>query len=110
MKTESAILTALGGLLLWKWMQGEYDRQIEQAAQNVLQIERDLKTKVNDLARRGASESQIQNITAGQEAALRRARLDYQNLLLAKGKVMEAASREMSLFGIRRRQRIGLVY
>lgn len=82
-------------------VEAEYDQQINAAREQVTTLEKQLKDKVTELARRGASEKQVQEITAGLEASLRRARVNLQNLLLAKGKVQEAAKNELSLFGIK---------
>ena len=82
-----------------------YDAQLEEARQNILDQERELKRKTAEYASRNASEEKIKELTAGLEAGLRRARIEYQNLLQAKGRVMEAARNELNLFqisGIRR--------
>ena len=82
-----------------------YDAQLEDARQSILDQERELKRKTAEYASRGGSEEKIKELTAGLEAGLRRARIEYQNLIQAKGRIMEAARNELNLFqisGIRR--------
>lgn len=75
-----------------------YDAQVEESRQNVTDLEKALKDKVRELAARGATEAQVQELTAGLEAGLRRARVAYTNLLQARGRYMEAARNELNLF------------
>lgn len=77
-----------------------YDAQLEEARQNVTDADRQLKEKTATLAQRGATEEKIRELTAALEAGLRRARIEYQNLLQARGRVMEAAKNELNLFQI----------
>lgn len=77
-----------------------YDAQLEEARQKVLSLERELKDKTASYAARGAKEERIKELTAGLEAGLRRARIEYQNLVQARGRMMEAAKNELNLFQI----------
>lgn len=77
-----------------------YDAQMDEARLKVLSLERELKDTTASYATRGATEERIKDLTTGLEAALRRARIEYQNLLQARGRVMEAAKNELSLFQI----------
>lgn len=77
-----------------------YDAQLEEARQKIQELEKDLKSKIASYATRGATEEKVRELTAGLEAALRRARIEYQNLLQARGRVVEAARNELNLFQI----------
>lgn len=76
----------------------QYNEQLETARQEVKTLENELRQKIADLNQRGATEAQIQQITEGLEASLRRARIAYQNLLQSKSDVQQAARNELSLF------------
>jgi len=76
-----------------------YDGQLEEARERIADLEKALRDKVRELTARGANEDQVKDLTAGLEAALRRARIEYTNLLQARGRVFEAARNELSLFG-----------
>lgn len=83
-------------------VEAEYNAQLEAARQEVKDLERELKAKIRELRGRDATEAQIQEITQGLEASLRRARIRYQDLISKRGDVAEAARNELSLFaGIR---------
>jgi len=89
-----------------------YDAQLDEARQKVLSLERELKDKTASYAARGAKEDRIKELTASLEAGLRRARIEYQNLLQARGRVMEAARNELNLFQISgfRKNHLALAY
>lgn len=78
----------------------QYDHQVNEAQEKVKRVEKELKEKINDLARRGATKEQIQKLTVGLEAALRNARVELQKLLQDKGRILEQAKKEPTLFGI----------
>lgn len=86
-----------------------YDDQVEDARRKIAELEKAVKDKTRELTARGATEDQVREITASLEAALRRSRIEYTNLLQSKGRVMEAARNELNLFegisGIKKRQR-----
>lgn len=79
-------------------VEAEYDEQVEAAKANIKSLEKELREKTTDLARRGGSEEQIRNATLGIETSLRRARLDFQRLLNNKGEVLKQARNQQSLF------------
>ena len=76
----------------------QYDQQLSEALDQVKGLEKELKEKIRELSARGASESQIQEITKDLEAGLRRARINYQQLLQQKGQIREAVRNELNLF------------
>lgn len=79
-----------------------YDGQVSEALQMVNNLEKQYKEKIRSLTERGATESKIQELTAGLQANLTRARVNYQNLLLKRNEVAQAARNDLSLFGIGR--------
>lgn len=79
-----------------------YDGQVSEALQMVNDLEKQYKEKIRFLTERGATESKIQELTAGLQASLTRARVNYQNLLLKRNEVAQAARNDLSLFGIGR--------
>lgn len=84
----------------------QYNEQLREAMEKVKELEKQLKAKIANLASRGADELKIKELTKGLEASLRRARIDYQNIVARKDHVTRAAKNELSLFenisGIRR--------
>jgi len=79
-----------------------YDSQLRELQSNILELEKQIKNKQEDLARRGASEAQILKVTEGDVATLARRRKQYVEMMQAKGRIMEQASKEISLFAIGR--------
>lgn len=79
-----------------------YDGQVNEALQLVSDLEKQLKEKIRSLTERGAAEAKVQELTAGLQASLTRARVNYQNLLLKRNEVAQAARNDLSLFGIGR--------
>ena len=79
-----------------------YDGQVSEALQMVNDLEKQYKEKIRSLTERGAIESKIQELTTGLQASLTRARVNYQNLLLRRNEVAQAARNDLSLFGIGR--------
>jgi len=79
-----------------------YDGQVSEALQMVNDLEKQYKEKIRSLTERGATESKIQELTSGLQASLTRARVNYQNLLLKRNEVAQAARNDLSLFGIGR--------
>ena len=79
-----------------------YDGQVSEALQMVNDLEKQYKEKIRSLTERGATESKVQELTAGLQASLTRARVNYQNLLLKRNEVAQAARNDLSLFGIGR--------
>lgn len=79
-----------------------YDGQVSEALQMVNDLEKQYKEKIRSLTERGATESKVQELTAGLQANLTRARVNYQNLLLKRNEVAQAARNDLSLFGIGR--------
>lgn len=77
-----------------------YDAHLEDARQSILDQERELKRKTAEYASRGGSEEKIKELTAGLEAGLRRARIEYQNIIQAKGRIMRSTRNELNLFQI----------
>ena len=77
-----------------------YDGQLEEARILINDLDKELKIKTASYAARGATEEKVRELTAGLEASLRRARIEYQNLLQARGRVVEAARNELSLFQV----------
>ncbi len=75
-----------------------YDAQLADLQQTILYIEKEIKQKQQDFARRGASESEVIRLTEGLNATLVRRRKEYYELMQAKGRILEQASREKSLF------------
>jgi hypothetical protein len=78
----------------------QYNAQLEAAKQEVADRDKELKEKIRTLASRGATEAEVSRITAPIEVALRRARLQYQNLISKGDQVREAARNEISLFSV----------
>lgn len=83
--------------------EAQYDKQVNEQMQLIKDIDKELKNKISELARRGATEIQIKNATEGLEAGLRRARLELQRLLQNKGNILEQSRNEPTLFGIKRK-------
>lgn len=79
-----------------------YDGQVAEALQLVNDLEKQYKEKIRSLTERKATEAQVQELTAGLQASLTRARVNYQNLLLKRNEVAQAARNDLSLFGIGR--------
>jgi len=79
-----------------------YDSQVAEALQLVTELDKQYKEKIRSLTERKATEAQIQELTAGLQASLTRARVNYQNLLLKRNAVAQAARNDLSLFGIGR--------
>lgn len=79
-----------------------YDGQLTEALQLVNDLEKQYKDKIRSLTERKATEAQVQELTAGLQASLTRARVNYQNLLLKRNEVAQAARNDLSLFGIGR--------
>lgn len=79
-----------------------YDGQVNEALQMVNDLEKQLKEKIRRLTESGANEAKVQELTAGLQASLTRARVNYQNLLLKRNEVAQAARNDLSLFGIGR--------
>ncbi len=79
-----------------------YDGQVAEALQMVNDLDKQYKEKIRSLTERGATEAKIQELTAGLQASLTRARVNYQNLLLKRNEVAQAARNDLSLFGIGR--------
>lgn len=79
-----------------------YDAQVAEALQMVTDLEKQYKEKIRSLTERGATEAKVQELTAGLQASLTRARVNYQNLLLKRNEVAQAARNDLSLFGIGR--------
>jgi hypothetical protein len=77
----------------------QYNRQLEEAKQEILQYDKELKEKIRMLSAQNASDDDISRITAPIERALRRARINYQGLVAKRGDVEAAARREATLFG-----------
>jgi len=75
-----------------------YDGQVAEALQLVSDLEKQYKEKIRSLTERGASEAKVQELTAGLQASLTRARVNYQNLLLKRNEVAQAARNDLSLF------------
>ncbi len=76
----------------------QYNQRIQEASANIRQIEKQIKDKIKELTSRGATETQIQKITAGLEATLRRSRINYQTLIQKKSEVSQHARKEKGLF------------
>jgi protein-L-isoaspartate O-methyltransferase len=79
-----------------------YDGQVVEALQLVTELDKQYKEKIRSLTERGATEAKIQELTAGLQASLTRARVNYQNLLLKRNEVAQASRNDLSLFGIGR--------
>lgn len=79
-----------------------YDAQVAEALQFVNDLDKQYKDKIRDLTARGATEAQVQEITAGLQTSLTRARVNYQNLLLKRNEVAQASRNDLALFGIGR--------
>lgn len=75
-----------------------YNAQLEEAKKQVKDLDKTLAQKVKDLRSRGATEQQINEITAGLVASLQRARVRLVDMMQKKGDVAQAARNELSLF------------
>ena len=75
-----------------------YDAQLAELQEEILTLEKEIKQKQIDFARRGASEADILKHTEGGINTLARKRKQYAEMLNQKGKVLEQAGREKSLF------------
>ena len=75
-----------------------YDSQLKELESGILKLQNYIRTKQEDLARRGATEAQILKTTEGEVATLARKRKQYAEMVQAKGQLMRQAGRERSLF------------
>lgn len=75
-----------------------FDAQLQEAKEKVNDLDKQVKQKIADLTKRGATSEQVNDIIQPLEAALRRARIDYTNLMNKRGEVSQAAKNELSLF------------
>lgn len=85
----------------------DYDEQLTNLKTEITDLEKELNEKRRDLSRRGGSIEDIERITAGISATIARKQRQYFDLLAAKGKMIEAAQSQQSLFvnGLRGIQR-----
>jgi len=71
-------------------------------------LERDINNTLRSYKARGATDTELMNVTAGTQAALARARINYTNLLQKKSDVTQYAKQEKGLFdelsGIKKRR------
>lgn len=86
----------------------DYDEQLNDLKREITDLEKELNEKRRDLSRRGGTVEEIERITAGTSATIARKQRQYFDLLAAKGKMIEAAQSQQSLFmnglrGIQRR-------
>lgn len=75
-----------------------FDQQRAELDAEIRDLDRQIKAKVKNLASRGATETQIQELTAGLEATLRRRRIELQTLLTNRSNIIEQGRNEPSLF------------
>lgn len=77
----------------------QFDQQINEAKANVIEAEKEVKSKIKSLTDRGASKAEIQRIVEPLEARLRAARIELQKLISRREQVVEYSKREAELFG-----------
>jgi len=86
----------------------QYNEELQQAAQVLRDLERDINNTLRSYKARGATDTELMNVTAGTQAALARARINYTNLLQKKSDVTQYAKQEKGLFdelsGIKKRR------
>jgi hypothetical protein len=87
-----------------------YDSELKSYQDEILSIEKEIKDKQKDLAQRGASETQIINLTEGLNATLARKRKQYYDLLQRRSMVLDSAKREVSLFDSMGKNKIGHIF
>ena len=78
----------------------EYDQQISEARELVVDTEKELRNKIKTLTDRGGSKAEIQRIVEPIEAKLRNQRIRLQQLIQKKSEVIEYSKREAQLFGV----------
>jgi citrate lyase gamma subunit len=76
----------------------QFDQQINEAKANVIDSEKEVKSKIKSLTDRGASKAEIQRIVEPLEARLRAARIELQKLISRRDQVVEYSKRETELF------------
>lgn len=89
----------------------QYNAQLEEAKKAVSDLDKEWKEKIRSLSAQGASDEDIERITAPVVRALRRARITYQGLIAKRADVQAAARNEQTLFGVNgtRKRRILII-
>ncbi len=87
----------------------QFELLIQEKTKQVTDLERQIKAQIKTLADRRAKQADIERIVQPMEASLRNLRLDLQRLMAKKTEVIEYSKNEATLFGLKRRSRIGRV-
>lgn len=87
----------------------QFELLIQEKTKQVTDLERQIKAQIKTLADRRAKQADIERIIQPMEASLRNLRLDLQRLMAKKSEVIEYSKNEATLFGLKRRSRIGRV-
>lgn len=82
-------------------VQQQYDAQVREAQQEVMEADKALKNEIRRLTEAGADQKTAQQITLGLQTRLTAARLALQRLLAKRDEVLSYAQNEPTLFGVR---------
>lgn len=83
-------------------VEAQFDAQVDEARQEVSTLEKQVRDKIADLSRRGASRADVQRLVSPLQVALTSARVRLNQLQSKRDEVLQYAAREQTLFGIGR--------